>query len=254
MDDDSYKYSLKSVLRAFKVIELLAERKGALRTAEIANILDIPDGTLHRFLRTLEDMGYLDQVPPSKEYQLSCRFLDIAHSVILQGGVFDAVLPYMKLFVHRYGFDASLHRFHNNDVYILHTNTLLPYSASSTHFLCGKLEHTHSMAAGKILLSMLSKDALESYLDQAILFPRTRYTITDKAELRREVQKVREQGYAEAKEEFEEGTISLAVPLRSTAGELVGALSFRSGKENANVMFSKETIHDIVQTLDTIRI
>ena len=254
MEDETYKYSLKSVVRAFKVVELLAERKCALRTAEIASALDLPDGTLHRFLRTLEDLGYVAQVPERREYGLTCRFLDVANSVILQGGTFDAVLPYMKLFVHRYGFDTSLHQFHNNQVYIIHTISLLPYSTTSKNFLCGRLEHTHSLAAGKILLATLSDDALERYLDQEILFPRTRYTITNKDVLRQEIMGVREKGYAEVHEEFDEGTIALAVPLRKASGEITGALSFRATKMEADVMFGEETIRDIVEALTNVRI
>ena len=53
----------------------------------------------------------------------------------------------------------------------------------------------------------------------------TERTVTDAGELRRQVDEVRERGYAKAVDELEVGLTAVAAPIRNAHGDVVAALS-----------------------------
>lgn len=78
---------------------------------------------------------------------------------------------------------------------------------------------------GRVLLSALPEEQLEVTLSRASLIRYTPYTLCDLPGLRREIARVRMQGYALADRQIEVGLCSLAVPLLSRSGQVVAALN-----------------------------
>jgi DNA-binding IclR family transcriptional regulator len=81
----------------------------------------------------------------------------------------------------------------------------------------------HCTAAGKVLLAHLSQEELDQVLSGE-LEKHTAHTITDSNQLRRDLNTVRRQGYAIAREELEEGLNALAAPLYDHTGQAVAAV------------------------------
>jgi DNA-binding IclR family transcriptional regulator len=87
----------------------------------------------------------------------------------------------------------------------------------------GRRTPLHSTSAGKIFLAHMPEKELERVLAEGLSGTTSR-TITDPADLRYELETVREQGYATAYEELEEGTNAIAVPITSPNGQVVAAI------------------------------
>jgi DNA-binding IclR family transcriptional regulator len=68
-------------------------------------------------------------------------------------------------------------------------------------------------------------EAVDEVIDARGLPPLTEHTITDEATLREELADIREEGVAFDDEERVRGLRSVAVPIRTEAGEVVGAIS-----------------------------
>ena len=83
----------------------------------------------------------------------------------------------------------------------------------------------HCTAAGKVLLAYRTKAEVDALLGDGPLEALTRHTITSPGQLRRELEKVRVQGYARDQEECEDETCCLAVPVRNARGGVEAALS-----------------------------
>ncbi|MDX1466730.1 MAG: IclR family transcriptional regulator C-terminal domain-containing protein, partial [Halomonas sp.] len=66
---------------------------------------------------------------------------------------------------------------------------------------------------------------LDAFLARVVLEPHTDKTITDKAELKRCILEVRQQGYAIADQELDSGLRSVAVPAFDANGRLLGAIN-----------------------------
>ena len=80
----------------------------------------------------------------------------------------------------------------------------------------------HATGVGKVLLAYAPRDVLEPCLES--LKPVTRYTITERGRMLRELASVRRLGYARTVEEMGYGTCSLAVPVLDGSGAVVAAL------------------------------
>lgn len=83
----------------------------------------------------------------------------------------------------------------------------------------------HTSTAGRVLLAAQSDEALRAYLERVTLVAYTHQTVTDKAQLLRELLEIREQGFAVTENQFETGLRGISVPIKSRHGNLVGALS-----------------------------
>jgi len=87
----------------------------------------------------------------------------------------------------------------------------------------GRRTPLHSTSAGKIFLAYMSEVEVERVLAKGL--PRTTpRTVTDPADMRYQLERVREQGYATSFEEMEEGTNAIAVPITSPKDEVIAAI------------------------------
>lgn len=78
---------------------------------------------------------------------------------------------------------------------------------------------------GKVLLAHLPHAEREAYLAEGPFIALTRATITDSAALRRELDRVREQGFACDRQEVAEDLSCVAVPITSPSSTVVAAIS-----------------------------
>lgn len=78
---------------------------------------------------------------------------------------------------------------------------------------------------GRAILAHRPPAEIEAYLDRTPLERRTPFTVTDRRQLLRELDAVRERGYAAVNEELELGLRSIAVPVRREDGSVQIAIN-----------------------------
>ena len=86
----------------------------------------------------------------------------------------------------------------------------------------------HCTAGGKLYLADLSAREREILLEHLPMPQRTSNTITGQDALRRDLQQAATDGVAYDREEFIQGMIAVAVPIRSKQGVLLGALGMHA--------------------------
>jgi DNA-binding IclR family transcriptional regulator len=89
----------------------------------------------------------------------------------------------------------------------------------------GRRMDLHCTALGKVILAHDMSEAVQRVLSKRVYTRYTRNTITTQAALRREVQRVRADGYAIDNEEEELGSRCVAVPIIDSSGRFLAALS-----------------------------
>jgi len=98
---------------------------------------------------------------------------------------------------------------------------------------------------GKVLLANLDKNTLQNTLKKIQLIPKTKFTFTNKTQLKKELVKIKELGYAIDRQELELGLICVAVPVYNQNNQVVAALS-AAGPANR---FREEALEEYVATL-----
>ena len=87
----------------------------------------------------------------------------------------------------------------------------------------GTYEHGHARANGKVLLAYASPAVQQAYLRSHPLVPVTKHTICDPAQFERELERIRQRGYAFDHEEYALGVCCVGAPLLQN-GHVIAAL------------------------------
>jgi IclR family acetate operon transcriptional repressor len=197
--------------RAITVLDILAD-EGELGTNEIARRTGMTPSTVSRQLGTLAAAGLVERIPASGRYRLGIRLVQLANAVLSRLDVREVARPHLVALVDATGETATL-SVPGDDAAI--TVDFVPgrHQVQPVSQL-GRPSIPHATSAGKVMLAFSAREVtgtLRAY---------TAHTITDPAVLRRELELVRERGYAQAAGEREPGLNAIAAPVRSAGGEL----------------------------------
>lgn len=211
---------VKSVERGMKIVETIRERGGATVT-EVANELGTAKSTVHGYLSTFHDLGYL--INEGGTYHIGTKFLRIGeHSRTRREEYTMAAEKIQELAEQTDERSQFVIEEHGRGVFL--------YRGFGSHAVetgseTGKRMYLHSTSAGKSILAHLPEGKVEEIIDQWGLQSLTSNTITDKAELFEELADIRDRGYAFNREENIEGLRAVGVPLTSGQRGVIGALS-----------------------------
>jgi len=212
-----------SLQRAIDILNLFDERNPELGNTDIAKQLGLHKSTTSTLIRTLEINGYLAQNPTTRKYRLGFKLLERASAVLDQLQVREVALPALQVLRDELDETINLAVLDGGDaVYI---ERLLGTKLLGVHSEVGKRAAAHSTALGKAILAYLPIADVQAFIKQYGLPAVTAQTITDHAGFMRELEKMREQGYALDDEENEVGGRCVAAPVFDHAGNAIAAVS-----------------------------
>jgi IclR family KDG regulon transcriptional repressor len=213
---------VRSVVLIIGVLEALADEK-QLGVSELAVRLGIHKSTVYRFLSSLQTLGYVRQIHENEKYGLSYKILDLAGRVLSGIDVRQAARPVMKRISDKSQETVHLATLEKSEViYIDKIDSRQPLRM---HSYVGQKIPLHASALGKVLLAWGPDHILGDLLEKGNLKRFTDTSITDPEELKEEIQKIRNQGYAEDREESVPGVRCVAAPIRNSDGSAVAAIS-----------------------------
>jgi IclR family acetate operon transcriptional repressor len=212
---------IQSVDRAISILNAFSITEAQLGVTELSHRLGLHKSTVHRLLASLQKGGLVERDPRNRKYSLGIRLIELAGTMLNSRNVPQVVRPYLHYVadaVEELTYLAYLDR-----GAVLNVEQVPgPHLVQSVGWQ-GRRTPLHCTSAGKIFMAHMPEKELEKVL-QAGLPRLTPKTITDPADLRYELERVREQGYATAFEELEEGTNALAVPISSPDNEVIAAI------------------------------
>ncbi len=224
---------IPTTLRLLKLLEEVVRRGGPVTPTELTSATELPKATLHRLFQTLESEGYLQREPDGRSYSVGARARQLAVATMSSQRVRTPRLAIMRALAKDIGETCN---FAIPDreamVYLDRVETEWPLRVQ---FSEGAHVPFYCTAGGKLYLSTLSDLRLESYLRNADLSPLTPNTITDPDALRAEIEKIRKQGYAVDDEEFLEGVIAFAMPLRDKHGRMPATIAFQGPTQRISI-------------------
>lgn len=215
---------LKSLRTAFEIVECLKQTGGAGVT-DVANELSLPKSTAHVYLSSLEEIGYAVNVEGT--YYAGLRFLDIGESIRSEKKIYQEGCHEVDRLANETGELASMMiPEHGGGVYLYRSGgeDAMP---AKTHI--GKQVDLHCRSSGKAILSKLPKAEVERIIHERGLVRHTDATITDPAELWRELETVSEQGYAVNDGELRQGLRCVAAPIVRD-DQVIGSISVSGPK------------------------
>ena len=206
--------------RVLAILGAFDERRPRLTLTELAAAAELPVSTAHRLLAELQTWDAVERDPDGR-YVVGRRLWKLGTLAPVARELREASLPAMQDL-----YEAT----HENVQIAVREGSMALYverihGSSSVPVLSrpGAPLPLHATGVGKVLLACAPRDIVEECVEH--LQPITRYTITERGRMLRELAAVRRLGYARTVEEMGYGTCSLAVPVLGPQGEVVAALA-----------------------------
>jgi IclR family acetate operon transcriptional repressor len=219
-DDRSSTRQLKSVSRAFEIIEYL-RTEGPATLSEVAAEFDTPMSTAHIHLVTLVENDYVTK--RDDQYECSFLFLRTGGQLRDQLPLYQAAKPEIDDLRTQSGEIANVGTEQNGHMVQLYKSEG-PESIDDNAALGAHL-YMHNTALGKAMLSQFSDERVETILDLRGLPALTDESIVDREALMAELAETRERGYAINRGEHFVGVSAVAAPIVSNPDDVVGAIS-----------------------------
>jgi IclR family pca regulon transcriptional regulator len=222
---------VQSLERGLAIIRAFSAERPALTVSELAEETGLTRAAVRRFVLTLGEMGYV--YAKHNRFELSPRILELGYAYLSALSFPEIALPHLEAVVASTG-EASEAALLDGDevVYVLR----VPGPSMMTIAVnIGARAPAYATSLGRVLLAHLPSDELEDFLRRADLAPVLPRTIADPDDLRAELKRVREQGYAVVDQELELGLAAIAVPVRDRLGRVRAAinLSTHTGRRSA---------------------
>ena len=221
--------SVKSITKVLDILEHLGSSRRVVSVSDLARATRINVSTAYRLLQTLMARGYVVQEQSNRGYVIGPRFFQLGSAYLEGSDLASIARPYLETLRDAVHETAYLVTFNQGEiVQLCKSDGQQAVSASARSRV---REPAYCTATGKVLLSGLEAGELKKYLERTQLRAHTPQTQINKSRLLREIEKVRQVGFALDVEEFVPNLCCVAVPVRDgEAGNVVAAISIAMPK------------------------
>lgn len=211
---------VQSLSRGLAVIRAL-DSPEPMTLSDVARASELSRATSRRFVLTLEQLGYVQQ--SGGRFALTPRVLELGFAYLSSLGLPDVAQPHLERLVEEVRESSSISVLDGESVvYVARVPTR---RIMNVVISVGTRLPAYATSMGRVLLAGLDPQERAALLDQLELVPLAHETITTRAQLEAELERVREQGYAIVDQELESGLRSVAVPIRDRRRRVVAAVN-----------------------------
>lgn len=224
---------LQSTLRCLEVLDALAASDKPVAVSELARRLDVRRGTLHQQLQTLVHAGWARQTPDAR-YYLSLRAVHIGKVALEQAGIAQRLLPLLEELAMRTGEAPAIAVLDVEDVLIV--QRVESQQLVRADIKVGTRMPLAGSASGHVLLAYASPDKLHRLAARGVTLPPPEV-----------LARVREQGYAVQRDEFQAGLSAAAVPINIGDDEELLTLSMAAPSDRFDQQRTVDLLVEAVQ-------
>jgi DNA-binding IclR family transcriptional regulator len=222
--------------KTLDILETIKGTESGFRLAELSRKVELPKATVYRILTTLEGRGYLDRAPDGC-YRMAKKLFDMQRAAPLEQILTRVAQPLMERLVASCKETVNLGLLDAGEVVVI--NTVESPQAVRMSSKIGNRRYLHSTALGKVMLAGLVDKEVARLLRLKGTPKLTDETLTVKAAVLAEIQKVRQQGWALDNQENELEGRCIGAPIPGPDGHILAALSisgpvFRMSMERAS--------------------
>ncbi|MGP5327621.1 IclR family transcriptional regulator [Halomonas sp. ATBC28] len=205
-----------------EVIQAFDHEHPRMTLSEVAARTGMNRAKARRFLLTLHALGYVRK--QQRYFELAPRVLQLGYAFLSANNYRDVIQQHLEDITAETGESSSLGVLDDNDVIYVARSAAKHRLMAITLSVGTRLPAAHT-SMGRMLLAQLSDTDLDHFLSSVALESYTDKTVTDVSELRNQIIKARQQGYAISDQELDSGLRSIAVPVYDAKQHLMGAIN-----------------------------
>jgi DNA-binding IclR family transcriptional regulator len=222
--DKPNRYTIEIMDIAFDVIECMQKAAAEFqKPSDIASQLGINRTRVFRILKTLENRGYVEFNPQLQGYRLGLKFLTLSENIRENIKLRQEAEPILRELSRVTGESSFLYvLFERRAVCI---DFCKGENVLQIATIIGESLPLHIGSTPKVLLAYLPDEERERIIQEIEFTPFTPHTITDRNELRKRLNTIRDRGYDIDQEEYELGVDAIGAPVRDYSGKVIAAMS-----------------------------
>ena len=212
----------QAVRRAIALLKRFDDARPAWSLADLAQASGLNKTTAFRILSALAGEGLVARDEETQLYRLGPEAIAIGARALRSNDLRSVSRPVLEELAARSGETATVETLLEGDVLILDEAHRRESPRASPSV--GTRWPAHATSTGKVLLAALDDATRARHLRAPLARP-ARRTITTLTAMKRELVRVRTQGYATAVGELEDGYSAIGVGIRDHDGRVVAAVS-----------------------------
>ncbi len=217
------KDNIQSIQKCFNLLNCLSADAAPLNLEELTKRSAYTKTTCFRFLKTMRDLGLVEQDPNTKAYQLGPRLVSLGLTALKGMNLRRAALPIMlKL---RNDTQETVNLAILNDTEVIFVERIMSDYLVNTNINIGDRLPVYCASLGKAILAFLSVDRQDEIISRLEFKVKTARTIKSKMSLKQELAEIRSIGYAINDEELEKGLRAVAAPIINYTGEAFAGIN-----------------------------
>jgi IclR family transcriptional regulator, acetate operon repressor len=215
--------TVTAIDHAMAILERLADEPAGVSVTDLSQYVGVNKGSIARVLISLQGTGHVVQDAVTERYYLSLKTVSIAQRYMDRLGFPALIQPLLNKLSAETGELAQLSACDRGRLYVIAKAE--GENRIRIESLLGREIALHASATGKAWLSGMPREEAIRILSHSPREKLTPNTVTDFAEIERELDETRQRGYALQREELMDHMSAVALPVRRNAEKIpVGAL------------------------------
>ena len=231
-------------VRSLYILDVLAAAGQPMTATDINEVLGLPKPTIHRLCKRLEREGFLEKDMDGRRYQPGRRLRALAGGVLGFARFRQARQAILRRLSARLEETCNIALPDEGGmVYLDRVESRWPLRVQLP---VGSTVPFHCTASGKLYLSSLSPERREALVRALDLDRNAANTITDPDALLGELDRIAAMGIGTDNEEFVDGMVAVAVPIREPDGRMVAGLAMHGPTQRL-------TLEDALGAVEALR-
>jgi IclR family transcriptional regulator, pca regulon regulatory protein len=239
---------VQSLERGLAVIRAFDADNPELTLSDVARSTGLTRAAARRFLHTLVELGYMRT--DGRLFSLRPKVLELGFSYLSSLGLPDVAGPHLEKLAAEVHESCSVSVLDGPDiVYVARVPTK---RIMKVMIEIGTRFPAHAASMGRVMLAAKDEAWLDDFLGSTPPTALTDRTITDPAELKAELRRIKHQGWAIVDEELERGLRSVAAPIRNAAGKVLAAVNISTHVSRSMESVRAELLPELLATARAI--
>ncbi len=191
--------------------------------SELSRNLEIPKSSVYSILETLVSEGLLEKVSDTNKYHLGLKLIELGNRAQLNLDICKISHPYLKNLNKLTDETVHLTVLDNDEV--LYVDCIESEQWLRTYSVIGLRAPLYCTSVGKAVLANLDYTHAMNIIREKGLQKITDNTITDEKTMIKELETIRNKGYAIDNMEHEDQLVCVGAPIRNAKGEAFASIS-----------------------------
>jgi len=236
--------SINSIFKAFRLIELYQEPNAEFTLTELTKKVNLSIGAAQRITNSLIILGYLAKDKKTKKYRLTPKWLPIGFNVLASLEIRKLALPHLKQLYKQTGATVSLAVRHGDDV--IYLERLITQDLIGFNIRAGLKRPMYPNSMGKAILAFMAEEERDEIIGRSVFKNKEAMDSGEKDGIIKELDQIKEQGYAVNKVQYSGGALAISVPILNHKGVPIAGINIGTPADHPP---DKKKFNEYVQLL-----